>query len=100
MNYTNTKTATGKPFATEPTEIVYYNSKNRKRNGTETTLPSPSPTFPQKVVIEVYFRHAWRDPRLVVPEHLFNNTDVIPLSYGFLEDVDLWLPDPYIEKVQ
>ncbi|XP_047470372.1 glutamate-gated chloride channel alpha-like [Penaeus chinensis] len=52
-----------------------------------------------KVVIEVYFRHAWKDPRLVVPEHLFNGTDAISLAYGFLEDVDLWVPDPYIEKV-
>ncbi|XP_071516111.1 glutamate-gated chloride channel alpha-like isoform X2 [Panulirus ornatus] len=54
------------------------------------------------VGIEVYFRTSWKDPRLLIPQDLFVNTtkDFVPLSSSLLDDLNLWLPDPTIERVQ
>ncbi|XP_042885126.1 gamma-aminobutyric acid receptor alpha-like [Penaeus japonicus] len=52
------------------------------------------------VVIEVYFRILWKDSRLSFPEDLFNGTqDGVPVSYTIINDLNLWRPDPFIERV-
>ncbi|KAK7077287.1 Glycine receptor subunit alpha-3 [Halocaridina rubra] len=54
------------------------------------------------IVLEVYIRVAWHDPRLVIPPNLYNDSDCedIPLNNEIIEDLHLWLPDPTIERVQ
>ncbi|XP_066967110.1 glutamate-gated chloride channel alpha-like isoform X1 [Macrobrachium rosenbergii] len=54
-----------------------------------------------ELILGVFFRTSWTDPRLIVPKDLFNETtESLVLSQEFIRDLKLWLPDPYIERVK